>query len=137
MFELFEKLETPVAVVSRLIAIATACLCVISRARRRPATAVRRRSARRKKSAHRKGLRARAGKGRNGDRREPRLCGNARSGSREGSDASRSASREARAKTRTDVASRGLASMRSREEMVPTRPKTSGDKETTVEIVIC
>lgn len=96
MFELFEKLETPVAVVSRLIAIATACLCMISRARRRPATAVRRWSARRKKSVHRKGLRARAGKGRNGDRREPRLCGNARSGSREGSDASRSASREAR-----------------------------------------
>ena len=136
MFEFFEKLETPVAVVSRLIAIATACLCVISRARRRPATAVRRRSARRKKSAHRKGLRARAGKGRNGDRQEPRLCGNARGGSREGSDASRSVPRKSPAKTRTYVASRGLASMRSREEMAPARPKTGGTKETTVEIGI-
>ena len=93
------------------------------------AIAFRRRGARGKKSAERNRLCARAGKGRNGDRREPRLCGNARSGSREGSDASRSTSRETRAKTRPYVASRGLASMRSREEMAPARPKTGGMKE--------
>ena len=82
MFELFEKLEAPVTVVSGLITIATACLCVILRARRRPATALRHHAPRDKNARRRNRLRARAGKGRNALPRKPRLCGNARRGSR-------------------------------------------------------
>ena len=82
MFEFFEKLEAPVTVVSGLITIATACLCVILRARRRPATAIRRQTPQNKNARGRKRLRVRVGKGRNEVPRKPRLCGNARRGSR-------------------------------------------------------